>query len=93
MNVAGDISADARRWFGSVDLTDAPEAARTVLAATLRMLDALQPSQLDPAGSKVSSTGHRWTLPHAVEIHLRHRLDRTQASTWWSDATRPSCPG
>jgi hypothetical protein len=47
--VAGDITADARRWFGSVELTDAPDSARRVLAEMVRMLDALHPSQLDPA--------------------------------------------
>ncbi len=73
--MTGDISADVRRWFGSVELTDAPDAARTVLAQIVRMLDALHPSQLDPAGSRVRSIGHGWTLPRAVEIHLRHRLD------------------
>jgi len=74
--VNGDLpGGSAGRWFASVDLTEAGDSARVVLAETVRMLDALRPMQLDPARCRVKSTGHGWTLPRAVEIHLHHRID------------------
>ncbi len=58
------------RWFGSVDLRGAPDAALSVIHELVRMLDETQPQLLDQRRSHVRSSGDR-----TVEIELAHQTE------------------
>jgi hypothetical protein len=64
------------RWFGAIEVDD--ELAAPVVACLtelVEMLDTVDPSRVDRLRSAIHSTGHGWTVPGGVEIHLAHESD------------------
>jgi hypothetical protein len=82
---------ESTRWFARVEMDSAPEAARSVLAELIVMLDATLPSALDPARSHALDSGHGWAAD--VEIKLAHAetpeydveltIDADEATLFW----------
>ncbi len=54
------------RWFGSVDMSEAPPAAVAVVTRLERLLDDTQPSLLQPSRSWIKSRGRGWPPPELV---------------------------
>jgi hypothetical protein len=71
------ISRRLGRWFGTVALNSKPpDAVSVMLTELVEMLDALNPSRLDPSRSMIRSSDHGWVTPaQAVEVHLGHDID------------------
>ena len=61
---------DLVRWFGHVDLTEAPSHAESVAIELVRMLDAVQPARLDRRRSVVRVNGQGQTAE--AEFLLAH---------------------
>jgi hypothetical protein len=73
MSNGKDAVPGAERWFSSVDLNGAPDAAVRVIRELVRMLDQVQPQLLDPGRCRVRSSdpGGR-PRDRTVEIALAH---------------------